>query len=78
MQLCLWTKASQKTMPAFSISVSGSTVNGWMWSLMTTYQPGLANWSLCTQTTLGGFQLVDLIMMELKDYMTCSEFECSH
>ena len=55
MQLCLWTKALQKTMLAFSISVSGSTVNGWMWSLMTTYQLGLANWSLCTQTTLVSF-----------------------
>ena len=26
----------------------------------------------------GGFQLVDLIVMELKDHMTCYKFECSH
>ena len=25
-----------------------------------------------------GFQLVDLIMLELKDHMTCYKVECSH
>ena len=27
---------------------------------------------------LGGFHLVDLIIKELKDHMTCYKFECSH
>ena len=27
---------------------------------------------------LGGFQLVDLIITELKDHTTCYKFECSH
>ena len=27
---------------------------------------------------LGGFQLVDLIITELKDHMTCFKFKCSH
>ena len=26
----------------------------------------------------GGFQLVDLIIMEIKDHMTAYKFECSH
>ena len=26
----------------------------------------------------GGFQLVDLIITEFKDHMTCCKFECSH
>ena len=28
--------------------------------------------------TIGGFQLVDLIITELKDHMTCCKFKCSH
>ena len=27
---------------------------------------------------LGGFHLVDLIITELEDHMTCCKFECSH
>ena len=27
---------------------------------------------------IGGFQLVDLIITELKDHMTCYKFESSH
>ena len=27
---------------------------------------------------IGGFHLVDLIIMELKDHMTCYKFKCSH
>ena len=30
------------------------------------------------QHVLSGFHLVDLILMELKDHMTCSKFKWSH
>ena len=30
-----------------------------------------------TVRNLGGFQMIDLIITELKDQMTCYEFECS-
>ena len=29
-------------------------------------------------TTTGGFQLVDLIITELKDHMICYKIKCSH
>ena len=44
--------------------------------LLCTFCQKLGNWK--SETVIGGFQLVDLIRMELKCFMTSYEFECSH
>ena len=39
-------------------------------------RPSLRTTAVCNMN--GGFQLVDLIIAELKDYMTFYKLECSH
>ena len=40
--------------------------------------PTFAGKWCATSMLLGGFQLVDLIITELKNHTTCYNFECSH